>query len=351
MKALKLFTLLSLSCSSLVVANSQYNSLENYISENKQQQFSYDYKKNITNSSILRDSWIAPVNLNYNYTKSNPNSHIQKNQSATLQLNQPIFQSGGIYFGIKYAEALKKYSDFNTDIAKKKVIKETISLLMQIKKTDLNIERQKLQILNAKINLSQKKEQYLSGQLDSGFLDKAIIELNSVTQRLYDIETSKEKLISNFKTLSDLDYKKLEIPHLKLLNKKQFLQNNLSLKMEDAKIETHRYSKNITIAKYLPRINFVAGYTWSKSEDTSMQLSIPTLANPDELDYYNYGIKISIPLNINTFVDIEHSKVDFLKSSLQKEERLIQVSAVFEQVMQNIQNLQKKQKLSLVFAY
>ena len=58
-------------------------------------------------------------------------------------------------------------------------------------------------------------------------------------------------------------------------------------------------------------------------------------------------MKIVIPLNINTFVDVEQAKVDFLKSKLQEEERVVQMGAVFEQVMQNINNLEKKEELSI----
>ena len=285
MKALQLLTALSLTYSTINAKD--VVSLESYISQNKQAQFSYDYKKNIAQTSMLRDSWIAPVILSYSYVKSNPSSQKQTNQVAVISIDQPIFQSGGIYFGIKYANALKKYSDYGVDIAKKKAITDALSLLMQIQKTDLSIKRQELQIQNAQINLLQKKEQYLNGQLDSGFLDQAIIELNSVTQRLYDIQTSKERLISSFATLSDLKYEKVILPHLTLLSKVEFLTHNIALNMAKEQIQKDYYSKNMVIAKYLPRVSVTAGYTWSKTEDSFLQVTTPALANPDEQDYYN----------------------------------------------------------------
>jgi len=340
MRALNLLALLSLLSSSLLAVNENNSSLDEYISVNKKEQFSYDYKKNEAESSKLRDSWIAPLNLSYSHSTSNPFDDDQTSQNAAIKMDQPVFRSGGIYYGIKYANALRKYSDYSVDVAKRKMIKDAISLLMQIKQSDLKIQRQELQIKNSEISLAQKKEQYLNGQLDSGFLDNAVIERNFVIQNLYDIETSKERLISSFNTLSDLSYENVTIPHLELLNKEEFLKHNIVLKMADAQIEKDDYNKNVTIAKYLPSVSLIAGYNWSKSDS-------PFKFGPDEKDYYDYGFRANMPLNINTFRDIESARIDYLKSSVIKEDRKIQLYSIFEQVMENIKNLDKKKLLSI----
>jgi len=51
---------------------------------------------------------------------------------------------------------------------------------------------------------------------------------------LYDIQTTKEKLISSFHALSDLDYKKVSIPHLEFLDNEEFLKHNIVLQMNKA---------------------------------------------------------------------------------------------------------------------
>ncbi|MBU1658864.1 TolC family protein [bacterium] len=339
MKVSNLLIALSLLCSSLAVAKDTDESLEDYISKNKQTQFSYDYQKNEAESSKLRDSWIAPLNLNYSYSKSNPYGSDQTSENAALKMDQPIFQSGGIYYGIKFAEASKLYSNYSVDVAKRKLIKDAISLLMQIKQMDMKIEKQNLQIKNSEINLELKKEQYLNGQLDSGFLDNAIIERNFVIQALYDIETNKERLVSKFNAISDISYKEAPIPHLTLLDKESFLSHNIVLAMADSQIEKSRYAKNVTTAKYLPRISATAGYNWSKSDS-------PFQFGSTEKDYYDYGIKASMPFDVNTFVDVESSRVDYLKSKLVIEDKKRELIALFEQVMQNIENFEKKKVLS-----
>jgi len=137
MKVLNISVALFLACSTLLSAAEKNEKLEEYISQNKKEQFSYDYQKNEAESSKLRDSWIAPLNLQYSYTVSNPYSAEQTSQNAAIKLDQPIFQSGGIYYAIKFAEVSHLYANYSVDAAKRKLVKDAISLLMQIKQLKL----------------------------------------------------------------------------------------------------------------------------------------------------------------------------------------------------------------------
>ncbi len=343
MKVLKLSALLCLTFSTLSFANENNATLDSYISDLKKEQFGYDYEKNEAESSKLHDAWIAPLQLGYTYSRNKPFNDELTNQSAAIRMDQPIFQSGGIYYGIKFANASKRYSDYSIDVAKRKMIKETISLLMQIKQTILKEEAQELQIKNAEINLAQKKEQYLNGQLDSGFLDNAIIQRNIVIEALYNIQTTKEKLITQFHTLSDLDYKTAKIPHLELINSEEFIKHNIVLKQKEAEIEKSRYYTDVTRSKYLPRVSLTAGYSWTKA-DQQFDPNFRIFSN--EYHFYNYGAKVSMPLDINVFRDIESSRVDFLKSQVISEDKKRELVALFEQVMHNIKNYDKKIALS-----
>ncbi|MGE3613906.1 MAG: TolC family protein [Sulfurimonas sp.] len=336
MKVLKLsIAFLALCSTTLLLCDEK---LEDYISETKKEQFRYDYQKNEAESSKLRDSWIAPLNLNYSYSKSNSyGGDVRINEKTSIVMDQPIFQSGGIYYGIKFAEASKIYADYSIDVAKKKLVRDAISLLMQIKQMDLKREKQNLLIKNAEISLAQKKEDYLNGQLDSGFLDSAIIERNQLIQALYDIETNKERLISKFNAISDMNYKDAAVPSLEIITQKEFLEDNIVLTMSQSEIEKNRHFTDVTMAKYLPKINFFAGYNWDKSE---------IAFQPNE-DYYNFGIKANLPLDINSFRDMESSKVDYMKSKLVVEDRKRELRAIYEQVMQNIENFEKKKQLSV----
>ncbi len=345
MKALSLLLALLALCNIAFAENELNKPLDAYISENKKEQFKYDYEKVEAEGSKLRDSWISPINLNYNYSKSNPYENKQNTRNASIKMDQTLFASGGIYYGIKFAEASQKYSNYSVDVAKRKLVKDAISLLMQIKQMDLKIKKQNLQIKNSEISLEQKKEQYLNGQLSSGFLDNAVIERNFVIQALYDIETNKERLISKFNAISDMNYVEAYIPHLKFLSQENFLKYNIVLSMSDSDIERAMYNKDVTIAKYLPRLNVIAGYNWDKTEN--QQFGNTGSGFSGKTDYYNYGFRATIPLDINTFRDIEVSKVDYLKSKIVIEDKKRELVAIFEQVMQNIENFEKKKTLSL----
>jgi outer membrane protein TolC len=345
MKVLHHLVALSLLCSSSLFSAEDTSKLDKYISKNKKDQFEADYRKNEAQSSILRDSWIAPLMINYSYSKSDPYDEKQTREDGAISMDQPIFQSGGIYYGIKFAQASKKYGDLSVDVLKRKLIKDAVMLLMQIKQMELKEARQKLQIKNSEISLAQKKENYLNGQLDSGFLNNAIIERNIVIQALYDIQTNKQRLLSQFKSISDSPPETLEIPHLKSIEKDQFISRNIVLNMSKSEIEKNGYNKNVTVSKYLPRVSIVAGYNWQKNKDQTFYAGSGSVTQ--ETNYYNYGLKASIPIDINTFRDIEVAKVDYLKSKLLIEDKKRQLIATFEQVMQNIQNLDNKKQLSV----
>ena len=342
MKVLKHLTSLWLIFNSLLFAQS--TTLENYISNNKKDQFRYSYDKNEAEGSKLRDSWISPLHINYNLSKSKPFTEEQTNQSASIKLDQPIFRSGGIYFGIKFANASKLYADYSIDVAKRKMIKDTINILMQIKQTSLRIKSQNLRIENAKINLSRKKEQYLNGQLDSGFLDDAIIQQNQIIQTLYDMQTTKEKLITQFETLSDYSYKTIDLPHLETIDNQTFLQNNIVIQQTEAEVNKNKLYKNITIAKYLPSIGFTAGYNWQKSENRQFTPGMPGFTN--ENSYYDYGLRVSMPIDVNVIRDIQSTKVDYLKSQVLAKDKKRGLRALYKQVTHSITNYDKKIKLS-----
>jgi outer membrane protein TolC len=337
MRALLVLVALYLSCNLLAA---EITPLDGYLSELKRQEFGYDYQKVDAQSSMLRDSWIQPIRIGYNYSKSNPYDSEQTIQNVAIVLDQPIFQSGGIYFAIKYADAMRLYSNYSVDVAKRKLIKDAISLLMQIKKSRLAISKQELLIQNALINFQQKEELYRSGQLDSGFLDNAVIELNLVKQALFDLQTSKERLVTRFHSISDLDYKDAKIPHLALVQEQDFLKYSIDIKKIKSENEKNRYFKKMTVAKYLPQLSLTAGYNWDSMKNPSFAGT--PVPSPPNTNYYNYGFRVSMPLDINFQRDIESTTVDYLKSLVILEDTKRALVALYAQVDQNLRNYDKK---------
>jgi len=314
-------------------------SLEDYLSELKRKQFGYEYEKTDQENSKLRDSWIKPVMLRYSINRADKFVDTE-NQSAAIAVDQPIFQSGGIIYGVKFANASRDFANYSIDQQKRIMIKQTIDLLMQVKQSELTIEKQHLQIANSDINLEQQREQYMNGQLDSGFLNNAIIELNFVKQALFDLETRNSQLISQFKKLSDLNPKSAKIPFLAIVDEERFLEQNIDMKLAESESEKNRLYKNVTLVKYLPSINLQASYNWEKSSEFGFNPG--SIIPGSEVDYYRYGIAASMPLDINSYNDFQVAKVEYLKSQVVIDDKKRELKLLFDQVMQNLTNFDKK---------
>lgn len=346
MKVLPLLIVHSVLCS-VIFAQESTPELDEYISKNKQEYYRLEDEKIDSQSDVLRDSWISPIMLNYSYGVSEAYDTESKTHKSSISIDQPIFQSGGIYYGIKFAEASRRYLKYSADVAKRKLIKDAVSLLMQIRQNDIRIQKQYLLIKNAQIDLEQKKESYLNGQLDSGFLNSAIIEKNIVTQALYDMEANKEKLLSKFRAISDLDHTTASIPKLALIKEDEFLTNNISYKLSKSLSQKNDYAKNTTIAQYLPKVSVYAGYNWDKTENFNVGGASIGGDNVRSTDYLTYGLKASMPLNINTLDDVQSAKIEHLESKILELDKKRELKAVYEQVVQNIENLDKKKQLSI----
>ncbi len=340
MKALVSLSVCLTLCSNVLMAQESEDSLESYLSSLKLQEFSYDYTKAEAESDKLHNTWIRPIEISYSYSNSNAYDKETIREGAAISINQPIFQSGGIYFAMKFADYTREYSDLSIDQQKRSLVKTTVELLMQIKQNELKISRQKLQISNSNINLEQQRELYLNGQLDSGFLNNAVIEKNIVTESLFDIETVLSRQISSFEALSDLDYKTASIPSLKMLNEEEFLKHNIVLKTTESEIKKNDYNTRVTRSKYLPAVSLTGGYSWDKTQN--LNFGGGQGFTPPETAYYNYGLRATLPLDINTFNDIESARADYLKSKVVVLDQKRELKALFFQVMQNLKNYDKK---------
>lgn len=340
----KLLPACSLLCTALL-AQPGNAALEGYLSGLKEKRFDLERQEIDAQSATLRDSWIQPIRLSYSHMKSDPYGSDQTTKNAAITIDQPIFRSGGIYFGIKYAEASRRNAGDSLEQQRRSLIKEAVSLLMQIRQSDLQIERQKLTIANAAINLEQKRELYLNGQIDSGFLNSAMIETNVATQALYDMQTSRERLVSLFRTLSDLDPETARIPALALIEEKDFVAHNIDLRYAESETELQRYNRSVTVAKYLPQLNVVAGYNRDESEGMILGGSF---AIPDaKTEYYSYGLKLSATLDINALSDTEAAQVAYLKSQVVLDDTKRELRALYEQVEQNLKNYDRKISLAV----
>ncbi len=274
------------------------------LSEDRLNLFKYSEEQNKESSDKLKKDWINPITLTYakNYGETYDST------KSMININQPIFKSGGIYKAIKYADASFEYNNIDIEIQKKELIKSATTLLFNLHIIDLNIQKNELLLKNANIDIIRKKEQVLNGFLDTSYLDNAILDANKVKNALVELQYQKEEINNNFSNIASGEYKSFDLPILNLADEKTFLDKNIQLSKTKADIDQKNYFKDITIAKYLPTLNANMDYT--KYHDTDNNPSIT------ETSVQNYGLSVTMPLDVRTFNDIETQKIEYLKAKL-----------------------------------
>jgi outer membrane protein TolC len=303
---------------------------EDILSDTRKKSFDLTQKKADEDSSKLKKDWINPIT--YQYTKNLGEEY--KNEKSVISINQPIFQSGGIYQAIKYADSTHNYSNLEISQQRKNLIQKATNYLFLIKKTDLNIQKAKLSLLNAKIDVDRKKEQVLNGFLDSSFLDNALLAHNSSKHTLIDLKYQKQELINNFHNISSKEYNKFTLPTLKIFNEKEYLENNIEIKKAKADITIKDNFAFITTAKYLPSVN--AFYTYSKNHFTDGKDGL------NKENTQNYGVTVTVPFDSRTFNDIESKKIDYLKSKLELQNKIMDEKTFFKSKLEKISMLQDR---------
>lgn len=329
----KLLLLCSLCISSVLYADE----LGDILSDNKELLFDYQFQSNELESDMLSKSWMNPVRLQYskNYTTQFVDTTtITGGYSITI--DQPIFKSGGIYYGIKYSQALRDGNIADLKLQKRTMIGDAVSILFNMRKTKLEQEKLKYQIKNDSIDILQKRESYDAGLLDSSFLDQAILQKSQDETALLQTELTLMELQQKFSLLSDKDPKGLRLPELKLMSKSTYSEENLELKRDRLRAEQANYNQKVTWAKYLPTVSLQGQYT-----DADLNPFFAT--NPYLKEkYYTYGFTISMPLDINTFSDIEASKVEKLKAAVEVLDRKDTVEEEYNWIDNSLNILDKK---------
>jgi outer membrane protein TolC len=123
-----------------------------------------------------------------------------------------------------------------------------------------------------------------------------------------------------------------------MLDEEKFLKYNIDLQLISSQIERARYNKNVTLAKYLPVVSIQGSYNWQRGERSFGQ----QIAQILDTKYYRYGFSASMPLDVNSYNDYESARIDYMKSLVVIDDKKRELKALYEQVMQNLENYNKK---------
>lgn len=335
LNALKtLFVLCSITAASVLYAGE----LGSILSNNKALLFDYQLQSNELESDKLTNSWMNPVRLQYsrNYSTQFGDQTIDTGSYSVI-VDQPIFRSGGIYYGIKYAQAFRDANEADIQLQKRTMIGDAVSILFNLKKTKLEQEKMRFQIKNDAIDIMQKRESYEAGLLDSSFLDQAMLKKSQDETTLLQLELNLMEFKQKFSLLSNKNPNNLRLPSLKLMSKTKYRDENLELKRDRLRAQQSDYNEKVTWAKYLPTVSLQGQYT-----DGDIN---PLFARPDSFlqeKYYNYGFSISMPLDINAFSDIELAKVEKLKAAVEVLDKKEQIKEEYNWIENSLGILDKK---------
>ena len=329
----KLLVLCSLFVLSSVL---QADELGKILSKNKELLFDYDFKSNDLESDMLSKSWINPLTLRYkkNYSTQFTDRTI-KTGNYSVSIDQPIFRSGGIYYAIKYSQALHDANEAGLILQKRQMIGDAVSILFNLKKNKLEQQKMRYLIKNDKIDIRQKRDSYNAGLLDSSFLDQAILKKSQDEARLLEYELNLLELKQRFSLLSDKNPNSLRLPVLKMISKKNYKDQNLELKKDILRAEQSSYNADVTVAKYLPTVSLQGQY---------LDGDLNPLYERSRMEekYYNYGFSVSMPIDINSLTDIEASKVKRLRAATQVLDRKEQVTQEYKWIHNSLNILDKK---------
>lgn len=340
MKGLSVLKQLSIIYSLFFASLLYADELSAILSENKNELFEYDKRINNEKSDMLKNSWINPIILQYkrSYSKQFTDRTVERG-SFSLGIDQPIFKSGGIYFAIKYAQALRGENDAQIELRKREMIGSAVKILFEMKKLKLEQEKLSLLIENDKLDIRQKRDSYNAGLIDSSFLDQSILKANQDETRKLESEVKMINLERNFSLLSDKEPKSLKLPKLKLISAQRYKGTNLELLRDRLKAKEKGYNAKMTWTKYLPTVSLQGRYV---DADLNPLYTRPGL----EEEYWTYGFTVSMPLDINMLSDIEASKVEHLRAQAEVIEREHIIDEEYKLVKNKLLIISKKIKLA-----
>ena len=329
-----LFSMLNLEAENLKVD-------ESFLSDLKKESFKLQKEGATKEADQLHDSWLDPIYGGYSYSIDNqPEDSKQHSQSAYISVDQAIFKSGGIYFAIKYANALKSANLKNIEEQKKQLIKSVISILYQIKDIEIQLEKQELVIANADIDLERKTELYRNGQLDSSYVDDAMLTKNAQELTKLELENSKRTLIIQLEEVSDVDYKTVTLPKFKLISQEQFVEQDLTLKELAHRIQSTKYYKKMQFSRYFPSVNLTGGVYWNRTENMFMGGMTRDSFNND---YWKIGLAISIPIvDFDRGYSNEIARIDSMEAVLNKKDKERKLETQYSLSIEKLKNIDNK---------
>ena len=333
----KLFLLSSFLLCSLE-ANSE---LSDVLSEDKSELLKYQNEQNGLQTHQLENSWINPVILQYSKNYSTQFGDTIDTQQFIVSIDQPIFKMGGIWAAIKYAKALGKANALDIELQRRQLISQALNILFNLRKSKLQLSKLELSIQNDDLDIQIQKESYEEGLSNRTLYDQTLLKRNQDITSKLEVELNIVKLENDFLLLSDHNPYALTLPNFSMIDKERYVAEQLELQRDSFRVEEKKHNKFMTLTKYLPEISINGRYT---DEDLNPLFAAPGSSIKER--YYNYGFKVTLPISINSFDDIQTSKIEYLNAQVRLNEKKKTVANNFKLAQKRLEIIDKKIALS-----
>ena len=282
-----------------------------------------------------KDDWIGTINLNSGLTRSHSFSKENDsfNKSISIGFTQSVYESGGIEFGIKYANDELTSEIIAWENANVAILQTIYETLLNIKKLKLQIEQSDYTLKNKDIELVLKRIQYEAGKVDIIDLNNAIMSKNNQQKEnisLKNLLKDKEYELSKYTTLKSNQIKILDF---KIIHKDKFLKDNLNIRYENSKVELLDTSYKQLKSSYLPQVSLNTSTTYTNNE------------NKEQNESGKIGISASMPIfDITKDSKLEKSKLEVLKQKVNVTDMQNELIYEYEQILAQINTYDEYEK-------
>lgn len=262
-------------------------------------------KKAIKEAEITKDSWINPLNVEISSSKIKgvSSKNADTNNKASIGFDQDIYRSGAIFDTIKKGKVQKNLKLKEIEKEEKDLIHLVYSQTISLRKIDLEIMKLFYLIQNKNIEIHKKEEFYTNGIVDISDLDNSIIELSDLRNQIQDLKNQRLTLLTEFEKISNKSYRDIALEPLSFVSLENYVKNNRNLKIEELNLQERELDEKITKASFMPKVSVYSNYSYEDYQN-------------EDGDSYQYGVKLSMPIDFNAKKKKEEAKLNKLISKL-----------------------------------
>lgn len=317
----------------IVFVTTLFASQTELLKKNKQDIIKQKQKEIEFNTQKLKYNWISPLNISTSLSKSD--IYNKAVSDASINLNQDVFRSGGIFYRLKYADVKLKY-DLTSLAKQNSSLYENLFIgLLNLKKLNFSLNQTHYNLLNSDIEVFLKTQQYKTGEADITELNRALREKNSVlkTELIAKLAIVEKEI--ELKKLTDMPLSEIVLPQFELMTQDEYEKLNYSLNEARLNLEVSNEEHKILRSNYLPAISINGAYGYRDNPNLNI-----------DGDYYQVGIALNMPLDYNEKATLEEQKAAKMRKKLEIIDTQINELSVYEQRNSKIKNYQEHNEVT-----